>query len=313
MTLGISDEEFESAIDEAARSRRIDLAHAHEFTVGPVRVVPSLRTVTGPDGEEVLEPKVMQVLIALNQGLAEAGGDILSRDDLIERCWEGRVVGESSINRVISLLRASLKSVCGETLKVENVPKVGYRLLLAPEWEPVEPPSKEKEPPSKSEASAAAPEAGKERAGFVVLAAGLAALLAIVVATYALWPSASSAPVERLKVAMLPLKAGDGVDPLYARGLEEELRSQMARVGRFEVTSSESARLLFEKGLSANEICRKLGADYAWVGALNVEADRVTLSARLIEAENKGNVFNETLSSAPGAAQTLPLRTARAI
>ncbi|MEM7703451.1 MAG: hypothetical protein AAF251_16050, partial [Pseudomonadota bacterium] len=47
--------------------------------------------------------------------------------------------------------------------------------------------------------------------------------------------------------------------------------------------------------------------------ALNVEADRVTLSARLIEAENKGNVFNETLSSAPGAAQTLPLRTARAI
>ncbi|MEO0419861.1 MAG: winged helix-turn-helix domain-containing protein [Pseudomonadota bacterium] len=312
MTLGISDEEFENAIDEAARSRRIDLAHAHEFPVGPVRVVPSLRTVKGPDGEEVLEPKVMQVLIALNQGLAEAGGDILSRDDLIERCWEGRVVGESSINRVISLLRAALKSVSGETLKVENVPKVGYRLLLAPDWEPAPGPVEQTQGQSTAQASDA-PERGKERAGSGVLAAGLAALLAILVAAYALWPSASPAPVERLKVAMLPLKTGDGVDPLYARGLEAELRSQLARIGQFEVTSSESARLLYEQGLSADEICRKLGADFTWVGALNVEPDRVTLTSSLIEASTNDRPYRESLSSSPSAAQTLPLRSARAI
>ena len=112
---------------------------------------------------------------------------------------------------------------------------------------------------------------------------------------------------------MLPLKAGESVDPIYARGLEAELRTQLARIGRFEVTSSESARQLFDKGLSADEICRKLGADYAWVGALNVEADRVTLTASLIEAATKERAYGETLSSAPSAAQSLPLRAARAL
>lgn len=304
MTLGISDEEFENAIDEAERSKRVDLAHAKEFSVGPVSVTPSLRTIHGPDGEAVLEPKVMQVLIALGY---EAGA-ILSRDDLIEWCWDGRVVGESSINRVISLLRSGLKAVSGETVKVENVPKVGYRLLVAPEWEaPVEASEPEAAPTPE-----AAP-AQERRWGSIVLAAGVATLLAIVAGAYALWPSAAPPPVERIKIAMLPLKAGEGVDPLYARGLEAELRSQLARVGGMEVTSSESARQLFEQGLSANEICRKLGADFAWVGSLDIETDRVTLSASLIEAETKQRTFSETLSSAPSAAQTLPLRTARAI
>jgi len=312
VTLGISDEEFENAIDEAARSLRIDLAHAREFVVGPVRVVPALRTITGPAGEEVIEPKVMQVLIALNmaldQGTSGAGDTILSRDDLIERCWEGRVVGESSINRVISLLRSALKSVCGDTVKVENVPKVGYRLFLDPDWTPRE------ETISPLQRESAAIDGGqKGRSGSMILALGVAALLAIIVAAYSMWPSASPAPVERLKVAMLPLKASDGVDPLYARGLEAELRSQLARVGRFEVTSSESARTLFDEGLSADEICRRLGADYAWVGSLEVRADRVLLTANLIEAGTKQSAFRETLSSAPGNAQTLPLRTARAI
>ena len=133
MTLGISDEEFENAIDEAAKSKRIDLAHSQPFAIGPVAVTPSLRTIKGPGGEEVIEPKVMQVLIALGQ----SAGSILSRDDLIERCWDGRVVGESSINRVISLLRSALKSVCGDTVALENVPKVGYRVIVSPDWEPL--------------------------------------------------------------------------------------------------------------------------------------------------------------------------------
>ena len=45
----------------------------------------------------------MQVLVAL----AAADGAIVGRDDLTRRCWEGRVVGEDAINRVISRLRRS--------------------------------------------------------------------------------------------------------------------------------------------------------------------------------------------------------------
>ncbi|MEO1729975.1 MAG: winged helix-turn-helix domain-containing protein [Pseudomonadota bacterium] len=320
MTLGISDEEFESAIDDAAKTRRIDLARTPDFAVGPLAVAPSLRTLEGDGGSKVIEPKVMQVLIALG----EASGAILSRDDLIERCWEGRVVGESSINRVISLLRSALKEVVGDDVRLENVPKVGYRLLVSPEWSPPNEPANE---PATAPASAPASEASPERAqaasdtadtlsqrpGRLVLACGIVALILAITSAFALWPSAPSAPVAPIRVAMLPLKPGEGVDPFYARGLEAELRTQLARVGRMEVTSSESARQLSEQGLSADEICRRLGADYAWVGSLKVGAEQVTLSAKLIDASTKEATFRETLSSAPGAAKSLPLRTARAI
>ena len=306
VTLGISDKEFESAIDEAARTARIDLAHSDDFTIGPVAVAPSLRTIEGPDGKEVIEPKVMQALIALG----DQEGCILSRDDLIARCWEGRVVGESSINRVISLLRSALKSVCGDVVIVENVPKVGYRVLLSPDWKPVD------DTPAPSGVEDTTSDRGGRPGGqwgAVILAACVAALLAAAASIYAVVPTASSVEPEPIKVAMLPLKTSQSVDPLYARGLEAELRSQLARVGRFEVTSSESARQLFAQGLSADEICRRLGADYAWVGALEIGADRVTLSANLIDAQTKRSAYRETLSSAPNAAQNLPLRTARAI
>ena len=108
------------------RSRRIDLAHHGDFDLDALKVQPSLRKISGPLGEQVLEPKVMQVLIALTDPI----GTILSRDDLIERCWDGRVVGDTSINRVISLLRNGLRETVGELVCVETVPKVGYRVLV---------------------------------------------------------------------------------------------------------------------------------------------------------------------------------------
>ena len=59
---------------------RIDLAHAADFTLGPLTVRPSTREVDRDGAIEVLEPRVMQVLVAL----ARAGGAIVSRDDLIQ-------------------------------------------------------------------------------------------------------------------------------------------------------------------------------------------------------------------------------------
>ena len=292
-----SDEELD------ARARRIDLAHQSDFAIGPVSVRPSLRTISGPMGEAMLEPKVMQVLVALSNPI----GAILSRDDLIAQCWEGRVVGDTSINRVISLLRSGLKAVAGEAALVENVPKVGYRLVVSTDETAQEAPNGEAQAASQPQGPTPSRFGGKLWAG------GVLALAALVAAIFALWPAAPTAPVETVRVAMLPLRASDGVDPLYARGLEAELRSQLAKVGRMEVTNSDTARQLFEEGLSADEICARLGADFAWVGRLSVEAERVTLSANLIEAKTKQSKYRDTLSSAPDAAQTLPLRLARAI
>jgi DNA-binding winged helix-turn-helix (wHTH) protein/TolB-like protein len=286
------------------RTRRIDLAHEADIELGPVIVRPSLRQIAGPDGETMLEPKVMLVLVAL----ATPFGAILSRDDLIERCWEGRVVGDTSINRVISLLRGALKTVAAGAICVENVPKVGYRLIEG-----------QSEPCDRSHpAASAAPTTRTESVPWYrkrMVAPVIAALLLLVGALGlgAYWQAQPAASPERLRIAMLPLDLGAGVDPLYGTGLETELRSQFARVGLIEVTSGDSASHLIAKGLSPMEVGRKLKADYVWSGALDVEAERVILSARLLDVAEGQEVWDEQLASAPGAARFLPARLARAV
>src|SRR3546814_8861839 len=70
--------------------------------LGRLALNPALREIRRNDGaEEIIEPRVMQVLLAL----AEARSEIVRREDLTERCWEGRIVGEDAINRVLSRLR----------------------------------------------------------------------------------------------------------------------------------------------------------------------------------------------------------------
>lgn len=104
----------------------IDLAHTPDFRIGRLAVRASVRQLVRDDGaEEVLEPRVMQVLVAL----ARAEGGILSRDDLTRCCWEDRIVGEDAINRVISRLRRSAEGIGEGTFRIETITKVGYRLI----------------------------------------------------------------------------------------------------------------------------------------------------------------------------------------
>src|SRR5882724_1878528 len=108
----------------------IYLAHEADFCLGGLTVSPSSREVTRGGQREALEPRVMQVLVALYR----AKGTVVSRDDLITRCWEGRIVGEDAINRAIWRLRKLAEADGDANFTIETIPRVGYRLVggLAP-------------------------------------------------------------------------------------------------------------------------------------------------------------------------------------
>ena len=65
----------------------------------------------------------MLVLVAL----AQAEGETVSRDELVDQCWNGRIVGDDSINRVISKLRR-LSERHANCFAIQTISKVGYRL-----------------------------------------------------------------------------------------------------------------------------------------------------------------------------------------
>jgi len=109
-----------------AESENIELAREREFRLGQLTVRPSHRELVHDDGtREVIEHRIMQVLIAL----ARSNGSIVTRDELGQYCWDGRIVGDDAINRVISRLRKLEHGIGQGSFRVETLTKVGYRLL----------------------------------------------------------------------------------------------------------------------------------------------------------------------------------------
>lgn len=105
----------------------IKLAQVSAFELGAMQVRPATRQVIQGDLHCVLEPRVMQVLVAL----AQAGGAVVSRDELIARCWDGRVVGDNALHRAIGKVRDLGLNFGGGAFQIETISKVGYRLIAS--------------------------------------------------------------------------------------------------------------------------------------------------------------------------------------
>ncbi len=111
----------------AEPSEPIDVSREPAFTVGPATVRPPVGEVRWGGQIIRLEPRVMQVLVAL----ARAEGGVVSRDQLIASCWGGRIVGDDAINRCIGRLRRLAEAEAPESFTIETFNKVGYRLVPA--------------------------------------------------------------------------------------------------------------------------------------------------------------------------------------
>ena len=133
---------------------RIDLGLAGTVRLGRLTLNPPVRAIRRDDGaEEVVEPRVMQVLLAL----AEAQGGIVRREELTERCWEGRVVGEDAINRVLSRLRRVAEGIGADSFRIETITKIGYRLVALNPDGAAAAPQAPAAPPTASPVAAALP------------------------------------------------------------------------------------------------------------------------------------------------------------
>ena len=106
---------------------RVDLAHVPSFRLGRLTVSPAIRQISHDDGRrQIVQHRVMQVLVAL----AQADGAIVTRHELIERCWDGRIVGEDAINRILSRLRGVANGIGAASFRIGTVTRIGYALLV---------------------------------------------------------------------------------------------------------------------------------------------------------------------------------------
>ncbi len=108
------------------RTARIRTLATHSrFRVGALLVQPD-RLLVSLDGQDTeLEPRMMEVLIAL----AEHAGEVVSAEQLLIEVWRGTFYGDNPVHKAIAYLR----KVFGDNLKspryIETIRKRGYRLI----------------------------------------------------------------------------------------------------------------------------------------------------------------------------------------
>ncbi|HLZ74946.1 winged helix-turn-helix domain-containing protein [Phenylobacterium sp.] len=251
----------------------MDLAEEAAFALGKLQVSPSTCTVCWPEGQEVLQPRVMQALVLL----AKANGAVVSRDGLIAACWDGRVVGEDAITRVMVQLRQLAHRTGGAAFSLQTIPRVGYQLTAA-------------------DSEVAPPRPGFRLGRRTLIAGGAAAALIAGAGAVAVWDWRRPGRQEPLTLAVLPFN-NLSIDPgtaYLSAGLTRAVRDGLSQIGGLRVIADASSSALSEKKLSLAEIARRLGADLLLTGAVTENAGAVRISLELVDPKSGLEVWSRT-------------------
>ena len=256
---------------EADLAAPVVLGHEPAFRIGALFVEPALRRVSRDGREEFIQPRVMQVLVAL----VRADGAILTRDDLIVSCWNGTIVSDDALNRIVSQVRKLAEGIGEGAFTVETVARVGYRLRSRDESSPAT---------DAAQQVSALPQPHKRRQLAAWIWVALAALLAAAIGTgwWLVRPSAGSA----MTLGLGRFEAiGAGLEPGLAASLDQELR-----------TSLGDEELALTAGRS----------DLLLTGAARRVGDSLRLMARLEDTASGTTLWTRSQDSPAGDERALP-------
>ena len=251
-------------------ARRIELAFELRFQLGAAAIDPPAHETTIGGKSARMQPQTLKVLVALHDKI----GQVVTRDELVDRCWDGRIVGDDVINRCVSLLRRFAAKAGG--FRIETVPRAGYRLVESASSQTI---------PSKRRAIAAA------------------VLLAVLVAAVAAWALLGRRTVSQgvpptLSVSVAPF-AAQGGDPLarqVALSAPLSISKMMADSGFAIVRDAPSAA---PRGTST---------DYVFRGNVRRTGSSLAATVQLVSRRDGAIVYSHDFSAGADAAADLPDR-----
>jgi DNA-binding winged helix-turn-helix (wHTH) protein/TolB-like protein/Tfp pilus assembly protein PilF len=234
--------------------------------IGPWRVDPSTNELAR-GGEVVrIEPKAMEVLVAL----AARAGQVVSREELLAAVWPGVVVGDEALTQSIIKLRRALGDNPRSPSYIETISKRGYRLIA----------------PIDAQAQAPAP-GTRRRLASAAGAAILAAVLGAAAGLYAFAPSRPAPPApadafERAQsITVLPFESvGPGAEQGYlARGIGSDLMTDLSRLA--------GVRLISPTADPAK------AARYLVSGSVQREGPSLRIHVRLIDTKSGEQLWSQ--------------------
>lgn len=261
------------------------------FMVGDYQVEPSALRVVGNEKVSRLEPRTMQLLVYF----ACHAGRVISRSELEEQVWEGRIVGEDALTNSISKLRRTFNDNARQPRIIETVPKTGYRLIASVRWFDKQDP----EAPKNNSVSSETPVTNHN----TLLWGAAAALLVIAFTGWlieTLRTPDSQAPVNDMAIASKPSIAiipfenlGDKPQDYFANGITTNLITDMSKLSGITVIAQGSVFAYLDSDAQTRQISSELNADYVVKGAVQRQQERVRVNVQLIEADTERTIWAE--------------------
>ena len=255
------------------------------------------------DASRHLEPKAMHVLYQL----ALCAGETVSRQELMDKVWHGRVVIEDALTRIISQLRLTFNDSKTRQI-IRTVPKKGYRLSADVTWltrqEFIKLSTKH------SAASGLAPSFNKGKVAALIILSLILALLIFVLFTQTSEHQGSAPEVLTQEIvqniekndtttdtiiAFLPWRnlTGDDSNDYLAEMLPEELSITLAKSDKVTVLAHYSSIALARDSGALDTLAEHLNLKYWVEGSITEANERIRVLVRLVEKQSNNAIWSE--------------------
>jgi DNA-binding winged helix-turn-helix (wHTH) protein/TolB-like protein/Tfp pilus assembly protein PilF len=267
------------------------------YEFGPFVLNMAERQLRQGEAHIALEPKAFDTLVAL----VERNGQLVGKDELLQRVWPDTFVEEGNLVRNISILRKVLDHGFAGQPCIQTVPKHGYRFIapvsvssFAPQEAESEQTmtnllSEEESKLSAEHSTAHAPFPYKPKR--IHLVYGVLALV-LSVGMAILWQvrqDSSVASAYAIKsIAVLPFKPLDAAsrEPHLEIGIADTLITRLSNLGGLTVRPTSAIRGYADRNVDALTAGRELRVDSVLEGSLQRRDDRLRVTVRLLRVSD---------------------------
>ena len=283
-------------------------AQPEAYRFGRFELRPSAHELYKQGAKLRLRPQAFHVL----RVLVERPGEVITREDLRKLLWneETFVDFDQSLNTCIKEIRAALNDSAADPQYIETLPKLGYRMVAQVKCVDDEPMAAAPGEPFLAPAPAAAAErppveddpapAGLLERRWRSTSALVAIGLIVALAGYAAWLGLRKRRVEaahgRAMLAVLPFDnlTGDSEQEYFSDGLTEEVITQLGGVNpqKLGVIARTSVMRYKRTQEPLAQIGRELGVQYVLEGTVRRDAEKVRVSAQLIQLRDQTQLWS---------------------
>ena len=250
--------------------------------------------------------KVERIPMEVLLFLVQQRGELVTREQLVEKIWgkDVHLDTDNSINGAIRKIRQVLKDDPEQPRFIQTITGKGYR-FIGPVSSPVTGPDREpKAVAAMTQPLGDRPTGGESAAWFRrrrVLAISILATVIILVAGWAGYRQWFGYQVQpfgsggRVMLAVMPFEnlTGDAGQEYFSDGMTEEMITQLGSLDpeRMGVIARTSVMHYKRSQEPLQQIARELGVQYVLEGSVRRDAERVRITAQLIQMKDQTHLW----------------------